>query len=244
MTWHYRDAIGYYFRLKSDFLTENEKITALRNFQILGTHKDKAIGFDVSEYQGNINWIAADSIEKTFPIDFVFIRATAGKDAVDKKFIENWIGSKKTKLIRGAYHYYRPNENSLEQADNYIKTVRLHKGDFPPVLDIEKMPEEQSIDSLKVGLKRWLKKIEKHYKVKPIIYSNESYYNDFLKEEFSNYTFWIANYSFFDKSIDPCWQFWQFTENGLVPGIDGGVDINIFNGSREALQSKTIREER
>jgi lysozyme len=35
----------------------------------------------------------------------------------------------------GAYHYYRPNENSLEQAALFIKTVSLKKGDFTPVLD-------------------------------------------------------------------------------------------------------------
>jgi lysozyme len=28
------------------------------------------------------------------------------------QFDENWLGAKKNKLIRGAYHYYRPNENS------------------------------------------------------------------------------------------------------------------------------------
>jgi hypothetical protein len=29
------------------------------------------------------------------------------------------------------------------------------------------------------------------YKVKPIIYTGERYYDDFLKEEFSDYLFWL-----------------------------------------------------
>jgi lysozyme len=37
----------------------------------------------------------------------------------DWQFDENWRGAKKNNLIRGAYHYYRPNENSLEQAALY-----------------------------------------------------------------------------------------------------------------------------
>jgi lysozyme len=51
----------------------------------------------------------------------------------------------------GAYHYYRPNENSLEQAALFIKTVSWR--DLPPVLDIERLPENQSVDRLKIGLK-------------------------------------------------------------------------------------------
>ncbi len=51
---------------------------------------------------------------------------------------------KENKIMRGAYHYYRPNENSIEQANLFIKTVKLQKGDLPPVLDIEKLPEEST----------------------------------------------------------------------------------------------------
>jgi lysozyme len=28
------------------------------------------------------------------------------------------------------------------------------------------------------------------------------------------------------------WAFWQFTTTGSVPGIDGRVDRNIYNGTR------------
>jgi lysozyme len=45
----------------------------------------------------------------------------------------------KKQPYRGAYHYYRPNENSLEQATLFIKTVSLKKVDVP-VLDIERLP--------------------------------------------------------------------------------------------------------
>jgi lysozyme len=51
----------------------------------------------------------------------------------------------------GAYHYYRPNENSLEQATLLLKRF-LKKGIYP-VLDIERLPENQSVDRLKIGLK-------------------------------------------------------------------------------------------
>ncbi|WP_395053496.1 glycoside hydrolase family 25 protein [Flavobacterium sp.] len=237
---HYRNAILYYFSFKSDKIYKEDKMAQARIFQVLKNHQDKVVGFDVSQFQGNINWKEIDSVEHLVPLQFVFIRATAGNDKVDSKFKENWKNAKEHNFIRGAYHYYRPNENSLEQANNFIKTVKLQKGDFPPVLDIEQLPKNQSIDSLKVGLKRFLKKIDEHYKVKPIIYSGEKYYTSFLKEEFSEYTFWVANYNFWVEDIKDDWLFWQFSEKASIEGITEKVDLNIYNGTPKMLLYLTV----
>ena len=244
MLYHYRNGLAYYFGFKSDKIvsveTEEKRISDVRNYQILEKEGGKAIGLDVSEYQGDIKWSNVDTLENNYPVHFVFIRATIGNDRLDKKFKENWLGAKKNKLIRGAYHYYRPNENSLEQAELFMRSVSLQKGDLPPVLDIEKLPKNQSLDSLKLGLKRWLKAVEAHYKVKPIIYTGERYYDDFLKEEFSDYLFWIANYNFYREKMDTDWLFWQFTEKASVKGIKGNVDVNIYNGDLQQLRYITV----
>ncbi|MFV7236117.1 glycoside hydrolase family 25 protein [Flavobacterium sp. ZB4R12] len=238
--YHYRDGLAYYFSFKSDKILKKEaeakRISDVRNFQVLEKHEGKSVGLDVSEYQGKIQWTYVDTLEKKYPLHFVFIRATVGRDRKDRRFNRNWLGAKENKMIRGAYHYYRPNENSLEQAELFIQTVTLQKGDLPPVLDIEKLPKNQSLDRLKVGLKRWLKTVELHYGVKPIIYTGEKYYDDFLKEEFSDYLFWIANYNFYREEINEDWLFWQFTEKASIPGIKGNVDVNIYNGDLEQLQ--------
>lgn len=241
--YHYREGLAYYLGFKSDKVLQSatsKHLSDVRNFQVLEKHEGKSIGLDVSEYQEKISWSYVDTLEQKYRLDFVFIRATVGKDRVDRQFKRNWLGAKENKMIRGAYHYYRPNENSIEQAELFIKTVTLRKGDLPPVLDIEKLPKNQSIDSLKVGLKRWLHKVESHYKVKPIIYTGENYYDDFLKEEFSSYLFWIANYNFYRESIEEDWLFWQFTEKATVPGIKTSVDINIYNGDLEQLGFITV----
>ena len=244
VAYHYRRGLAYYLGFKSDKLSEKEaedkRLSDVRNFQVLAKHEGKSIGLDVSEYQGKISWSYVDTLEQKYPIDFVFIRATVGRDRKDFQFKRNWIGAKENKMIRGAYHYYRPNENSIEQADLFIKTVTLQKGDLPPVLDIEKLPKNQSLDSLKKGLKRWLLRVENHYKVRPIIYTGERYYSDFLKEEFGEYLFWIANYNFYREKIEDDWLFWQFTEKATVPGIRKTVDVNIYNGDLQQLQFITV----
>ena len=238
--YHYRNAILYYFSFKTDKVYKEDKMAEARIFQVLKKHEGRVFGFDVSEFQGKIQWKKIDSVEHKFALHFVFIRATAGRDKIDARFKENWKQAKKHHFIRGAYHYYRPNENSAEQAYNFIKAVQLERGDFPPILDIEKLPKNQSIDSLKVGLRRFLILVDKHYKVRPILYTGEKYYEDFLKKDFPDYTFWVANYNFFVEDIKDDWLFWQFTEKASVEGISEKVDLNIYNGTPKMLGYMTI----
>jgi lysozyme len=240
IAYHYRSGIINYLGFKSQYNSNKNVFSEARNLKVLEKNEGKTVGLDVSEYQGIIRWSYVDTIENKYPLRYVFIRATVGNDRIDNQFKRNWLGAKENKMIRGAYHYYRPNENSLEQAELFIKTVKLKKGDLPPVLDIEKLPKEQSIERLKIGLRRWLKAVELHYGVRPIIYTGEKYYDDFLKEEFSDYLFWIANYNFYREEIQEDWLFWQFTEKATVPGIDYNVDVNIYNGDLQQLQYITV----
>jgi len=243
--YQYRHGFLYYLGFKTnkhiESLTEEDrKIADVRNYEIISRHKDKVFGLDVSHYQGVIRWDSIERVKGEFPLDFMFIRSTTGIDD-DTRFKQNWRNAKNAGFLRGAYHYYRPDENSLKQADNFISMVKLDKGDLPPVLDIERISSKQNLDSLKSGLKRWLVTVEKHYGVKPIIYSGESFYTDFLKQEFEGYTLWIANYSFFEDKIRDEWLFWQFTDKGAVNGIDGNVDVNIYNGNLAALNQLVIK---
>ena len=234
--YQFRDGLLYYLGYKSDkILKETKHLSDVHNVQVLSNHPNFVVGIDVSQYQGKIDWSKVDSISGIRKIEFAYIRATAGDNKTDKQFATNWRQAKENNMLRGAYHYYRPNENSYDQAKNFIKVVKLEKGDLPPVLDIERIPSIQSLDSLKVGLRRWLTTVEKHYKVRPIIYSGESYYTDFLRHEFKEYIFWIANYNFFVERIKDDWMFWQFTDKGTVPGIKGDVDVNIYNGTPKML---------
>jgi len=211
-----------------------------RNRKLIEAHSSYVYGIDISQYQGDVSWLDINTIYDDVPIDFVFIRATMGEKAKDKRFAINWKAAQSRAKIRGAYHYFRPNENSIRQAHNFIKTVELRHGDLPPVLDIEERPRKQSMDSLKVGLKRWLDEVERYYGTQPILYSGDRYFTDFLEKEFSDYVLWIANYNFWVKKPKKHWNFWQFSERGYVRGIKGYVDLNMFRGDIEELEELTI----
>ena len=243
MAWQHRAGLSYlmikWFGSKEIARDDQSKFD-IRNLEVMRRHYDKIYGIDVSQYQGDIEWDSVHTINNEIAIDYIFLRATMGEKAKDSKFAENWKEVKKKNKLRGAYHYFRPNENSIKQAINFINTVKLEPGDLPPVLDIEEMPRSQSMDSLKSGLKRWLVRIEKHYNVKPVLYSGDKYFADFLEKEFADYTLWIANYNFWVEKPKKHWNFWQFSERGSVKGIKGSVDLNLYNGDIEDLEELCV----
>lgn len=244
MIWHYRLAIGYVIEHFTDTPTQGEKKELwqeARVHQILETYPEFVVGMDVSQYQGKVNWRELGMVEDRYPIHFVVIRATMGDRSSDSRFKENWESVKELGLIAGAYHFYRPDENSILQAKNFCKNVELKSGDLPPILDIETLPKNQSMDSLKLGLKKWLDYVEDYYGVRPIIYSGEHYYNKFLREEFKKYKCWIARYTLATDAFKSHWTMWQFTEKGFLRGVNGPVDLNLYNGTYNMLRYETIR---
>jgi lysozyme len=200
-------------------------------------------GIDVSEYQSDINW--EKLCEEDRP-DFIIIRATAGKDRLDKNFIKNWKSAKDNTVIRGAYHYYRPDEKSSEQAEFFIKNVIIETGDLPPILDIEKYSRVQSLTSLKTGLLNWLTIVEEHYGITPILYTYNKFYTSAIADDsrFSKYPVWIAWYNTKGNPSDIVkdWVFWQFTDKGSIKGIQGNVDVNVFNGKIQDLDGLRKKE--
>lgn len=239
-----KDAVLYYlgFKINTNELTANQrKLEDKRIKDIVENHKGKIFGIDVSQYQGTIDWDNVEAIEEQFELKFVVVRATAGSNKVDLKFKKNWKNLTESMYIQGAYHYYRPDENSTDQANNFIKNVKLRKGHLPPILDIEKMPKGQSMEKLKEGLQNWLSIVEKHYRVKPIIYTGEKYYEDFLQQDFPSYQFWIANYNPWKEKIEADYLMWQFTEKAKLHGINELVDVNVFNGSVDDLKKVCIK---
>ena len=194
-------------------------------------------GIDVSHYQGTINWVEMGTSHH--PIEYVFIRATMGVNGEDIRFEENWKKAKQHNYIRGAYHYYRPNENSTKQFENYADNVKLIKGDFIPILDIEK-ESRFGMKNLRTGVLNWLKLAEEEYGVKPMVYTGLKFYEDNLKGHIDDYPLWIAAYSGKHRVDNVDWDFHQFTEKAVVKGIRTTVDANDFNGSPEDLNKLLI----
>lgn len=194
-------------------------------------------GIDVSHHQGDINWKKLSKAQiGDEPISFVFIKATEGQDFLDTNFNENFYQAREHGLIRGAYHYFKPNVSAKTQAKYFLKQVHLEEGDLPPVLDIEEKGE-LSPEQLRKASLTWLRTIEAHYKVPPILYTNYKFKIKYLNtKDFERYPYWIAHYYVRKLTYEGPWKFWQHTDCGKLNGIRNKVDLNIYNGSMYDLR--------
>lgn len=197
-------------------------------------------GIDVSRHQGDIDWeTLSTGHHPDAPISFVYVKASEGSDFKDVKFKENFENARKHGFVRGAYHYFSTTSSGLSQANLFISMVKLRKGDLPPVLDIEEKPKNKKkyIEEVKV----WLKKVEEHYGVKPIIYASSKYKQKYLDDPFfKEYPSWVAHYYIPELRKGEEWLMWQCTDLGVLPGIKEKVDINIFNGSKKQFENLLI----
>lgn len=197
----------------------------------IDSYRFPVVGIDVSSHQGKINWKEVYSSK----INFAFIKATEGETFVDKKFKYNFSEAKKNKIIVGAYHFFRFNKNGKEQAYNFINNVSLDSLDFPPVVDVElyggNKYSSETKNKVVSEIFNCLRILEKHYDKKPIIYTNIETYESFIEGNFEDYDIWLCKLCNEPKTIK--WKFWQYSHSGVVPGIRGDVDMNVFNGSYE-----------
>lgn len=173
------------------------------------------------------------------PLVFCYIKATEGADVRDEMFDEYFEKARHAFYVRGAYHIFSSLSSPADQAQNYINTVQLHKGDLPPILDIEKnTAEKMGKKALIKGVKEWIDIVETHYGVRPLIYVSDFVKRDYLDvPALKSYHYIIARYVM-DPSLihSQEWTIWQFSENGRIGtrknpyNSQVNIDINMYKG--------------
>ncbi|WP_037087490.1 glycoside hydrolase family 25 protein [Neorhizobium vignae] len=193
-------------------------------------------GIDVSKWNGtDIDWPAV----KRSGIAFVFIKATEGKDRIDPTFELNWRGAASAGIPYAPYHFYYFCSTADEQADWFINNVPKDAVKLPPVLDMEWNHSSPTCktrpdpETVRASMQRFMDRVEAYYGKRPIIYTSVDFHRDNLVGAFSNYHFWLRAVAQHPTKIYPDrrWSFWQYTSTGIVPGIKGEMDINVFAGT-------------
>jgi lysozyme len=196
-------------------------------------------GIDVSYYQGKIDWQQVKKMEDDdVQVSFAFIKATEGLLIVDSYFQRNWREAPKAGIKVGAYHFFRPRKKGLWQANFFLQTIDIEKGDLPPVVDVEGL-DGVSPEQMRKELNAFLIQMEEKTTVKPIIYSGLKFYQNYLKGYYDSYLFWVAHYHQPKLRLaNQEWRFWQHSDKARVNGIHHKVDFNVFNG--DSLQFSKI----
>jgi lysozyme len=231
-TWRWiRDAVG-----------NNDHYRIYTSFNIRMPEKYKVCGIDVSSYQSKIDWgLVKGMHEDSVHISFAFIKATEGVLLVDPYFQRNWREAPKAGIMCGAYHFFRPRLSGKWQARFFLQTVKTEKGDLPMVVDIEQLDGVQPA-AMRKELGFFLKYVESQTKIKPIIYSGLTFYQDYLQGHFDDYTLWLAHYYQPDLKVSKTanWKFWQHSDKARVNGINHVVDFNVFNGDSLSFRKMLV----
>lgn len=191
-------------------------------------------GTDVSKYQTSIDWRTA----KLSGISFAFIKATEGGDRIDDYFSEHWRMTKAAGVPRGAYHFYYFCRPAAEQAKWFIDNVPKDPSALPPILDMEWNSQSPTCKTrpdpatVRSEMTTFLTIVEKYYGKKPIIYTSIDFFDDNDLASFRGYPYWLRSVAGHpsERYGSHPFTFWQYTGTGVVPGIKGNADINVFNG--------------
>lgn len=194
-------------------------------------------GIDVSKWNGEIDWRTV----RGSGVAFVFIKATEGKDTLDPSFERNARQASAAGIPNAPYHFYYFCSTAADQANWFIQNVPKESMSLPPVLDVEwnhgsktckLKPDDVTV---RAEMKTFMDLIEAHYGKRPIIYTSVDFHKDNLAGYFNDHHFWVRSVAAHPEKIyaDRQWAFWQYTSTGVIPGIKGETDINVFAGSQK-----------
>jgi lysozyme len=189
-------------------------------------------GIDVSHYQGTIDWqqVAQAGIR------FVFVKATQGITVVDPQFQTNWQGAKAAGLLRGAYHFFEPDDDPGLQVQNLLAALGDDPGELPPALDVETHGDAVQILA---GVQMWISLVEAALGRTVILYTSPGFWKTLGAPGLPGQPLWIAEYGVSAPKLPAGWTdwtFWQSSQSGTVAGIQGAVDLDEFQGTLEDLQ--------
>jgi lysozyme len=197
------------------------------------------LGVDVSYYEGTINWTSLHA----GGVQFAFIRVSDGTGFHDPKFASYWPAAKNAGVIRGAYQFFRPNQNVIAQADLLIAALggTYTPGDLPPVIDVE-VTGGYGPSTVATKVRQWVDHVKGVLGVDPIVYTGKYFWRDQVggPTSFVGNPLWIAQYTSHCPDLPspwPTWTFWQNSDTGTVAGISGHVDVDKFNGTLADLQT-------
>ncbi|HEY4417466.1 MAG TPA: GH25 family lysozyme [Verrucomicrobiae bacterium] len=225
----------------------------------------RPLGVDVSYYQGseqnpptNILW----GTVKSSGISFAWTKATEGATYTDPDFTVNITKAKTAGVLIGAYHFAHPETHpGTAGADQEAAKFWSVAGPYiqgsgtymMPMLDVESDLSTANPAYTKATLSQWvnewcsnvvLRAASNGVVVIPIVYTYVSYSSTWLNTTVTNWPLWMAQYpsgpnpqTGAPSGISPwkSWNFWQYSSSVTVPGIKGGCDADVFNGTPAQL---------
>ncbi len=193
-------------------------------------------GVDVCSYDGTVDW---DKL-KDAGASFAFIRigyrgyGQAGTLCRDDMGLINIKGAQKAGLDTGVYFFSQAinEEEAAEEADLVLEILDGRSLELPVVFDPESILDDEARTDTVTGeqfTKNTLAFCERIREAgyETMVYCNmlwEAYELDLT--QLTGLDIWYADYEP-EPQTPYDFTFWQYTESGKVPGIDGALDLNL-----------------
>ena len=190
---------------------------------------------DVSKWQGNVDW---DKVKASGLISGVMIRAMGNsKDGspsapyIDPYFARNYAECTRLGIPVGVYGYFKA-VNKVE-ADKELALFKKALGgrtfQLPVAVDIEDVAQKALGKSALTDLVAYCLSTVEGWGVYAMLYTGLYFGQTYMYmggAALKAYDVWLAAY----RSVKPMpgWSFgmWQYTKDGVVPGIAKGVDLS------------------
>lgn len=241
--------LGWVTENGQTFYYEDEGVKAVGLKNIDGTlyyfnqHgvKARSVGIDVSSYNERINWQQVKAQGVDFAIIRVGGRGWSSGDIYDDSSFKRFLnGAKGAGIKVGVYFYSTAISNYEAVAEASVVLDRLGGVylDYPVFIDVEYSNEypygrsdNLSADQRANIVHAFCETIESGgYSAG--VYSGQNFFNlgSLYPSSVSGYTIWLASYTSNNKlpNFSSRYDIWQFTDRGIVNGIDGIVDMNVI----------------
>lgn len=210
-----------------DFVYENGRMSCLTT--------ESVPGIDVSYYQGDIDWQQV----RQSGIEFAFIRV-GYRSTADGLIYEDEMARKNLREAAaagvkvGAYFFSQAMtpEEAAEEAKFAVNIVKEFKLDLPLAYDWETVSGSTRTDGMTrqtlMNCIRAFCNVVEGADFETMVYFNRDLSRTLLDvRRLSDIPVWFAMYDTYPDA--PCKpDYWQYTDQGTVPGIKGYVDLNLY----------------
>lgn len=163
-------------------------------------------------------------------VQFVICKASQGVHNIDPMYQTYRAQAKAAGLLMGAYMFFDPAADPIQQARHFVNAATPAKGDLVPALDVETLGP--NVGENAHACAQEIKRLTGYW---PILYSGDSFYQDNLKAHFTECPLWIARYG--HVPVTPC-EFWQYTDGAREPGTGHPLDGDYYFGTLADLIAK------
>ena len=218
-------------------LVTDEK-TGYKHYTDEEDHVTARPGIDVSEFQGEeIDWKKVRDAGFEFVILRIGYRAygESGALVLDAMYEKNVKAALDAGLEVGVYFFSQAitEDEAQEEAQFVLDHIRPYNITGPVVYDTEEIKwdtyraEDNTSEEYTKYCRVFCDAVEAAG-YEPMIYCNMKWMAFTLDmEELAGYDFWYADY--YDVPQCPYdYKIWQYSETGVVPGINGNVDLNLW----------------